>query len=381
MKVALVNNFPPYSGTGRVAYKLFERLRKMSIEGYQIKADLYCTHVMKREEFSWEVNKSVSILHKFAYKENELLSRLLIYFVDPYRIPKGYDIYHVTNHMLGKFSQIRKPSVVTVHDVLQFKYREKLGGRVSSYLYNYFMDRSIKSLKMANRLIAVSSWSAKEVSKILEINPNKIDVVPNGLDHSLFYPRDKAEARQKFGIPDDAKVILNVGSEISRKNLKTLLQSVPKIVNEVPNVILLRLGEITEWADKMISDLGIKNKVIYFDKLKDTDLPFLYSAADLLIIPSFEEGFGFPVIEAQACGIPVVSSDLSSLPEVGGSSVFYIHDITSVDSLVESTLEVLNSCPEKIESVKREGIENAAKYSWQKNALDTLSVYNKVLGI
>jgi len=377
LKVALINNFPPYSGTGRVAYELFKNLRKE--QSNKVDVDLFCTHFMRREEASWDVNKEVKFLHRFAYKEHENLSRALIYFVDPYRIPKGYDIYHVTNHMLGRFAAVRRPSLVTVHDVLQFKYREKMGSPLSSYIYNFLMDKSIRSLSGANHLISVSGWSADQVSKILNIPREIISVVYNGLDHALFYPREKWESRKRLNLPLDAKIILNLGSEIKRKNLQTLLKSLRLIVNKNPKAILLRIGEKTAAISKLIDDLRLSENIRYLDFVPESDLPYVYGSADVLVIPSLEEGFGFPVIEAQACGLPVIASRRSSLPEVGGSNCFYIEKEEDEVLLAEMIVDVISAPISRLATIIEGGIENAGKFSWERNAAETLSVYEEVL--
>ena len=323
----------------------------------------------------------MKFLHKFAYKDNETLSRLLIYFVDPYRVPRGYDIYHVTNHMLGRFAAIRRPSVVTVHDVLQFKYRERMGSSLSSLIYNRFMDQSIKGIKQADRIICVSAWSADEVSKALSIPREKISVVYNGLDHETFYPRDRLQSRKKLNLPIESKIILNVGSEIKRKNLDLVFKAFKTVASKNPSVWLLRLGEKTPSSSRLIEDLGIKDRVIYLDILSDTDVPFVYSAADLLVIPSFDEGFGFPVIEAQSCGISVVASNLSSLPEVAGDACFYIRDTHDASGLAEILMKTLDLPDQERRNLIDRGYLNAQRFSWENNARGVLSVYKDLVDL
>lgn len=378
MKVALVNNFPPYSGTGKVAYELFKNLRSGSFAD-QILVDLYCTHVMRREEFGWVENKGAKFLHNFAYKEHENLSRFLIYFIDPYRVPRNYNLYHITNHMLGKFARVLRPSIVTVHDVLQFKYREKIGNSITSLIYNTFMEQSIVGLKTAERLICVSSWSASEVSRIFGLPQEKITVVYNGLDHRLFYPRDRAQAREKLGLPQDSQIILNVGSEIRRKNLDLVFKASKMVIDKKRDTILLRLGEKTERINLLIGDLRIEDRVVYLDKLSDAEVPFVYSAADVLVLPSFEEGFGFPVIEAQACGVPVVISSRSSLPEIAGEACHTLNDISGVRELAQLITKILESSKEERQALIKAGLINAQRFSWEKNAQEVLSVYKNVL--
>lgn len=378
LKVALINNFPPYSGTGRVAYELFERFRRPEFSE-SVAADLFCTHVMRREEFAWAVNENVKFLHRFAYKENETLSRLLIYFVDPYRVPRNYDVYHITNHMLARFALTRRPAVVTVHDVLQFKYRERMSHPLTSLVYNFLMDRSLRALKKADHLIAVSVWSAAEAAKALAVPSEKISVVSNGLNHQLFFPRDKAESRRRLGLPPEGKIILHVGSEIPRKNLGTLFRALRLVVDQVPSTRLLRVGEKTGRSQRLLQELRLDEGVIYREYLKEEEMPFAYSGADVLVLPSFEEGFGFPVIEAQACGLPVIVAARSSLPEVGGEPCFYLDDPEDVGQLREKIIRVLGSQEFDLSSLIKRGLMNANRFSWEKTAQETLAVYQAVI--
>ncbi len=379
MKVALINNFPPYSGTGKVAYELFRSLQTLEAQG--VSADLYCTHFMRAEEATWAVNRGVKFLHNFAYKDNETLSRLLIYFADPHRIPKRYDIYHITNHMLGRFTLSLHPCVVTVHDVLQFQYRERMSNRLSSSIYNFLMDQSLKALKRADHLIAVSAWSANQVASILSIPREKISVVYNGLDHALFYPRDKYESRRRLNLPPDAKIVLNVGSEIRRKNLRTLLVSMRRVVDKIPTALLLRLGERTKEMERLVEELALSHNVIYLNFVEDSEVPFVYSSADLTAIVSFEEGFGFAVVESQACGIPVISSRRSSLPEVAGPDSLFIENPEDPEILSDIIVDVLGMNKGRLVSLTYKGIENSKRFTWEGNAEQTLDVYERVLGI
>lgn len=374
MKVCLINNFPPYSGTGRIPYALSKYFNKRE----DVQADLICTHVMRKEEFGWLENEKVHFLQKFAYKDHENLSRFLIYFIDPYKIPKGYDIYHVTNHMLARYAKFRKPCVVTLHDVLQFKYKDKLGGSLVSKIYSNLMLKSITSVKEADAVICVSEWSRLEAVKLLNLNPEKTFAIQNGLDHDLFRPFDKEKSREDLKLPKDKKIILNVGSEIERKNLDGVIKSFSEIVKTRKDVLLVRLGEKTEKYDATIKELSLNDSVIYLEKLTDEKMAKLYSAADLLIMPSFEEGFGLPIIEAMACGCPVVTSNIGAMKEITDDAGVLVdpNDVESIQKGVEAVLNLDSSDTFKLTQA---GLKRASEFSWKKCAEDTIKVYEKVL--
>ncbi len=375
MKVALINNFPPYSGTGRVPYSLFRQFQQTP--DLKIEADLYCTHYLKDEDLSLPENKGVKFLQHFAYKQNETLSRLMIYFADPFRIPGRYDLYHLGNHMLGNYLYFLKPAVVTVHDLLQFKYEQDLGGSLSSRIYNTLLQISLKALPKAQRIICVSNWTRNEVLKKFDLPSEKVVTIYNGVDHTVFKPGNKAEARQRIGLPADQKIILQVGAETKRKNIPMLLKATAGLLKEGTDVLLVRIGEKTSDTEKLIAELGLGERVKYFEGVEEAEIPFYYQAADLLLMPSHDEGFGFPLLEALSCGLPSLSSDVGPLPEIGGTAALYVKpdDLTG---WVSSAKKILTqSEAEKLE-LRNASLSQSDKFSWEKNAMETLRVYKSL---
>ncbi len=376
MKVALVTNFPIYSGTGKVPYKYWQYFRRFGLA----KADLFLPYFLKESDKNLPENQNVKVLQPFLYNQAPTVSRALLYFVYPHLLPKGYDVYHFGNHMLGRFARFRRPSVVTVHDVLQFYYPEtQFGQGLAGKIYNHFMAESVRSLSQADHLICVSEWSKKEVVKFFPRFPEeKITVVYNGLDHDLFYPRDRIESRRRLSLPQDKKILLHLGSEIERKQVPLILKFLLRLKNEYPDLILLRHGERTENSRKLIDELGLNGSVVYINYSPEENLPLIYSAADLLLQPSSEEGFCFPVVEAMACGLPVLASNRASLPEVGGQAEAGIIDELSVECLAQKAKSFLNLSGADVERIRQRGILNAQRFNWVKTAEQVLAVYNRV---
>lgn len=378
MKVAIVSNFPVYTGTGKVAYALWQGLRRQNLA----EADYFLTHRMNNGDHllpEYQA-KDLKVLQPFDYMTNPVLSRLMLYFVDPHLLPKGYDIYHFANHMIARFATVRQPSVVTVHDVLQFKYPEVFVSSLTSRIYNYFMEKSIKSLPEANHLICVSNWSKTELLKIFKnIDSQKVSVVYNGLDHSIFYPRDKMESRRKLGWDPNKKYILNLGSDIPRKQIPLLIKSFKAIKQTFPEAVLVRHGEKKGITPQLIKELGLENDIVFYGYTPESDLPYFYSAADLLVQPSSEEGFCFPVIEAMACGLPVVSTSFASLAEVCGGAAASTIESLDEESLVSSISRVLLMNDSERSVVIQKGIQNAQRFSWEKTVQAVFGVYEKVV--
>lgn len=375
MKVAIINNFPPDSGTGRVPYSLFESLKKIP----KIKVDLICTHYLSERDKALPENKEVRFLHNFPYRANENLSRLLVYFVDPLRIPKDYDLYHIGNHMLGNYLYFLKPAVITVHDLLQFKYPEDRGDALSSRVYNTLLGISLRAIGKAEKVICVSNWTRREVLKKFNLPEEKVVTVYNGIDHGLFKPGSRSKARKILSLPSNKKIILHVGAETKRKNIFTLLKAASALLKEGLDVLLVRVGEKKPETVDLIKQLELGDKILHFENVSEEKLVKYYQAADVLSLPSFDEGFGFPVLEALACGCLVVCSNRGPLPEVGGKAVTYI-DPEDKRQLAEVLKAVLWCNTLEYRTRVEEGLGQAKKFSWGKAAKETLEVYQAVLG-
>lgn len=376
MKVALINNFPPYSGTGRVPYSLFHRFRNSP--ELSINADLYCTHYLEIADRALPENKGVEFLHNFPYKQHENLSRLMIYFVDPLRIPRGYDVYHIGNHMLGNYLYLLRPTVITVHDLLQFKYETAMGTSINSLIYDKLLRISLNTLPRAKKIICVSDWTRREVLKRFSLPEEKVVTIYNGVDHTLYKPGNREESRHRLGLPQNQKILLNVGAETRRKNIPMLLKTVARLLQEGIEPKLIRVGEKTESTYKLLKELGLDQHVAYFTNVKEAQMPDFYRAADLLLMPSLDEGFGFPFLEALSCGLPSVASDVGPLPEIGGKAALYANP-ADLDGWVNTAKKVLRLSEEQRSALVNAGLSQSEKFSWERNAKETAVVYERLI--
>lgn len=204
--------------------------------------------------------------------------------------------------------------------------------------------------KEVDMIIAVSEATKKDLLKASKISEDRITVIYEGVseNYKLQSTKDIATFRKKYQLPDD--FVLAIGGIGERKNLKRLkvaCQDLPLIVTH---------EDIT---------------------VPDEELPLLYASARVLAYPSLYEGFGLPVLEAQASGIPVVTSDVSSLPEVGGNAAVYINP-TSIKDLQKAIRKVFYDEALRTELIKA-GIENAKKFTWEKTIDQTIALYNRLL--
>ena len=287
--------------------------------------------------------------------------------------PPGHSIYHVTNAALAYTVRRRRPAVVTVHDMIPF-----LQPRFAT---DHLIRHSMKSIANSDRVICISERIRQEVLELTDVDESRARVVMNGVDHSRFRPRDKAIARRRLGLPDEATVVLHVGSEEPRKGVPLLFRVFRQIMNGLPEPLLLRVGERTPVSDRIMDELGISDRVRYLhglDHLDEADsMGLAYNSAAVFCFPSTYEPFGLPPLEAMASGCPVVASNRTAIPEVVGDAGVLV-EAEDVDAYARSILRVLTDKTFAAELV-RQGLERAAEFSWERCARETLDVYREVV--
>lgn len=279
------------------------------------------------------------------------------------------DILHIPHYNIPIF--YRGKMVVTIHDLTHLIYTEFLPNKFA-YFYAKFMIGL--ALKKSEKVITVSENTKKDILERYKVNPDKIEVIYNAAGGE-FKKRDKADIEylyDKYSIPKNKKIIMYVGNLKPHKNLERLLQAFSKINNE--NVVLILVGK----AFKRYSELGnieeklrISNKVIHTGMVEQEELVDLYNLADLFVFPSLYEGFGIPVLESLACGTPVICSNTSSLPEVGGNVVDYFDPLNIED--------IKNKIEKNLEKEKKINYSNQLKkFSWDRNIEKTKEIYEKL---
>jgi glycosyltransferase involved in cell wall biosynthesis len=265
------------------------------------------------------------------------------------------------------------PSVVTVHDLAFLRYPETVPR--NRYLYLSFETRS--TVKRAERVIAVSEATKRDIVELLKIDPGKVEVVPLGVD-ARFRPaseREQTEFDARYRI--DKPFLLTVGNLEPRKNLPRLLEAfamvAPKIEHDL--VMIGAEGWLTGELRETLSRLRLDGRVKMTGFMDDADLPRWYAAADLFVFPSLYEGFGLPVIEAMACGTPVLASATSSLPEVaGGAAVLF--DPLRIDAIADAIVQLSGDTAQKAE-LARMGMARALAFTWSATAEQTIRVYRE----
>jgi glycosyltransferase involved in cell wall biosynthesis len=236
--------------------------------------------------------------------------------------------------------------------------------------------------RRADRIIADSEFTKQQIVEHLGVSPSKVTVVYLGVDIH-FYPHDRMQAfvRATSLLGLGRPYILFVGNLKPHKNVLTLIQAFSQICTHQDfNHQLLILGDDRKWKAGLMNEcqnLGIAERVLFVPYVAYEDLPWVYAAAEMLVMPSLNEGFGLPVLEAMACGTPVVCSQAASLPEVAGDAAEYFEP-SSVDDLAAALERVLGSCVLQ-ETLRCKGFERAKLFSWRESARRTADIYRKAL--
>lgn len=255
------------------------------------------------------------------------------------------DIFHSSDWIQPP---TKAKKVTTYHDAIPLKYPEWSHPKIVE-VHKRRLEIVEKEIDM---VIAVSQATKKDLIELSKIPEDKIVVIYEGVDEK-FKPQSKEDIRifkQKMKLPDN--FILAIGGIGQRRNLKRVKEA---------------LGDL---------NLVVTGETI--EKVSDEEMPLLYSGASALVYPSFYEGFGLPILEAMACGTPVITSNVSSMPEVGGEAAVYV-DPTDTKEILEKVKMVTQDKSLKEELIKK-GLIQAKKFSWEKCARETVKVYQKLYG-
>ena len=294
------------------------------------------------------------------------------------------DIFHIIDHsnahvaywLKGKGCKI----VVTCHDLVQFVYPEILNDRarfpaLSMASWKY----SVRGMKSADRVITVSNHTAKDVHELLAIEQHQITAIPNGVDAD-FCPLPSAEVaaiRQQYQGSSQAFCLLNVGSSHQRKNIPTILNALLRLRDRGVAVELWKVGEeFTAPQAAFIKVHHLDSIVKVLGKPDRATLQQIYNAADALIAPSLYEGFGLTILEAMACGTPVISANVSSLPEVAGDAAILVEPM-DVEGIVAAVCDLKHNAIDR-QNWSDKGLARAKQFTWTHTAEQVALVYEQL---
>ena len=254
----------------------------------------------------------------------------------------------------------RIPQIVTVHDLIPLQYPE-----LSPKWKYYYLYALPFLLKQSQGIICVSEYTKQDLVKNYRLNPDSIDVVYNGYAQDLFYPQPDLAVLQKYNLN---KYLLYVGDMRFYKNLSRCLEAFDSLPFKDYQFVIT--GKKDDFfypeIERQTAKLAAKDRIIFLDYVPTAVLPSLYSMAQALVFASLYEGFGLPVLEAMACGCPVITSKVTSISEVGGDSVLYV-DPENVDSIAQGMYQILTNTELKTNLI-HQGLARAKLFSWEKTA-------------
>ena len=290
------------------------------------------------------------------------------------KIPRC-DIFWPPHYNIPLLPIRARKRMVTIHDVFHLVFYDTLN--LKQKLYAKLVIN--QAVRRSDKILTVSKFSADEIRKYTGTS-KEIEVIYNAVDSNKFKViRDKSRlnfVKAKYRLPDE--FLLFVGNVKPHKNLKNLLLAIADMdVNLV--IVGKKDGFIT--GDKSIENLiksnNLKNRVFFSGYVEDEDIPVIYNLAKAFVFPSLYEGFGLPPLEAQACGCPVIVSNVASLPEVCGNSALYCNPYDVDD--IKNKIKMLINNENLQEELREKGFENVKRFSWEKSAKKVIKVIEDLI--
>jgi glycosyltransferase involved in cell wall biosynthesis len=292
------------------------------------------------------------------------------------RLVPDAELFHATEHLLPPLRGV--PTVLTVHDMIFRLFPEH------QKPLNYWYLNATMPLycRRAGAIVTVSEASKRDIVKHYGLPPERVTVIYEAAspEFAPVNPVAVEEAQRRYGLPE--RFLLHVGTIEPRKNLTRLVEALQGLREgglRIPLVVTSARGWLYDDFFRRLEELDVRDAVHFTGYVPAADLPLLYNAATVVVTPSVYEGFGLPVLEAMACGTPVVSADTSSLPEVGGQAALYF-DPYDVEAMAATIRKVWSDADLRV-ALRERGLAQAARFSWDRAARETLAVYEQLTGM
>tara|TARA_R110002072_G_scaffold209497_2_gene367121 strand:- start:1190 stop:2344 length:1155 start_codon:yes stop_codon:yes gene_type:complete len=310
-------------------------------------------------------------------------------FWEQYKLPKvakAYkcDILHCTSNTAPYFRQI--PLITTLHDIIYMEgsLLKLLTNKASLYqkfgnLYRRFIVSKV--VKNSKRLFTVSNFENENITNFFKLNSKDVQTVYNGVNETFSANIDLnhiSKVKVKYNLPE--KFMLHIANKDPRKNTKKVLEAFNEFLKSTrSNYKLVVLGCKDADLKIMLNDLNasdLYDHIILTGYLSDEDLPIIYQLSEIFLFPSLREGFGIPIIEAMACGVPVITSNTSSMPEVAGEAAHLI-DPNKTEEITKGMLKITTDENYKNLLIQR-GFLRSKQFSWKNMASQVLMQYKQL---
>jgi len=366
-KIGIIIRSLSSGGVGRLIYKILDELNKIKKMGFEI------TLIYMDENETLINNKKLKNSFKNIKKLYKPGKNKFIwdYIQLPFYLKyERFDVLiYLKNHIPITNVLIPSKKINIVHDLLDLESTVDSNKFVNS-IYNKLFFKL--SCRLADKVLAISESTKREIINKLNIPPSKINVIELAVDDKFYTLPSNSPILEKtkkgLNLPD--KFILYIGSDVPRKNLEHLASAFKGIMNNVPHSLIL-VGKSVKGLHKKLAK---KEKIQWKGYVSEEELIALYNLADLFVFPSLYEGFGLPILEAQACGTPVLTSNVTSCPEVAGNSAHLV-DPYSIDDIKNGMLKIIKNKDYK-EKLIKSGFENIKRFSWEKTVKKMMKEIN-----
>ena len=322
-----------------------------------------------------------------GFNAERLLNRFVTYPLHVRKLKRKFDVFHVIDHSYAHLVQHlpAEKTVVTCHDIDAFRALWNRSAAPKDVVLRAMASHTLTGLRQCSTIVCDSEATRDDLATHDLAVSSKITVVPLGANPTYF-GRSDPEAHEKLNEmlgPAHSHVpeLLHVGLNVPRKRVDDLLEILALVRSKVPMVRLIRVGEpLTRNQQLRAERLGIADAIVCLADLSEPELAELYRRAFLLLLPSSREGFGFPVVEAMACGTPAVVSDLPVLREVGGFGGTYV-PVGDVKSWCEAIVRIWaeRTCsPRAWIAWKEQCRQQAGKFTWARTASKLATIYEQV---
>ena len=331
---------------------------------------------LQKSKFEHDI-KLLYKMSRLKYREHWYQSKNLptqVYQSNIWPLNKNYDLIHGLDAYVPNWANTKK--IITIHDILPLLSSNK---QISP---DNFSDKKLNQyqtvVKYCDLIITVSDNTRQDVIDFFKIPQSKVTTVYPGVDNKIFYQRSRSSidnVKSKFGL--DGEYLIFVGSISSRKNTESLVQAYAnsKANNQYDLVLVGSLSYLGEKTIEAIRKNKLEKKVKLLKYASDDDLPVLYSGARALVFPTLYEGFGFPIIEAMLCQLPVLTSNLGSAPEVANGFAHLVdpHKIESITSGIDDLVRT-----EPDEEKILQAVKYAKQFTWKSCLNNMLNIYKNL---
>jgi glycosyltransferase involved in cell wall biosynthesis len=359
-------------GAGVYAYNLIKEISKLDVNNrYYL--------LIQNDDKAFDDYYSINLI-PIKVKHRFFRNFLFRFFLEQIYIPyiiiiKKINIVHSLHYSFPLLC-FNARRVVTIHDMTFFIMPE-VHLKFKRIYFRLFIRLA---LTLKNSIICVSDSTKKDLLNLKKEVKNECTTIPLGKSEIFRNDYSLAEinvVKNKYNI--HGNYILFIGTIEPRKNIETLIKSFYKFNKHVFNYELVIVGKKGWYYDNifaLIEELHIEDKIIFTGFILEEEKPILLNGSSMFVYPSLYEGFGIPVLEAMACGTPVITSNLSSLPEVAGNAAKLI-DPKNIDELEAAMLNIVNDV-DYAKKLAEKGIKQSKKFTWQNTALKTVEIYNNI---